>query len=336
MAVYSELPDIIEPLLCIPVILSMLPDLVYSKFWLPRLTVSALIALQLLEVGRHICFALLLKLMMSFDPETRVKILLALIVVTHIRFLHPWQANSHCNPSWKFVAIALGHAAMSSSLPLNTMAIIIQYPDLLSAQECAFVTASAEAHGRRHGWTTRRHGKYSTEDIPLQDIDALRGLDMVIEKRIAHVAQRHFHGKLVAVDTFVVRFTEGHQVALEWHRDGAEVTYNVALSSSVDYLGSGVHFPSAQPEGVKKESLGGLVIRPPLGSVLLHPAKLLHESVNLNQGTRYVLISLNHVYHENWSWFASSFFNFYGLFAQRLELFTGDKEELRWWPWKRV
>jgi hypothetical protein len=49
--------------------------------------------------------------------------------------------------------------------PFNKVAV---FEDILSAEECAAVIKLANEYGEVHGWTTARHKRYPTTDIPVE------------------------------------------------------------------------------------------------------------------------------------------------------------------------
>ena len=49
--------------------------------------------------------------------------------------------------------------------PFNKVAL---FEEILSAEECDAVIKLANQYGEEHGWTTHRHKRYPTTDIPVE------------------------------------------------------------------------------------------------------------------------------------------------------------------------
>jgi hypothetical protein len=170
-----------------------------------------------------------------------------------------------------------------------------------SAARCqSFVDAAEKTFGTRStttgkdGWTTARHGAFPTRDIPMNVTPVWPYLRHEIETRVIPLAQRQFAAAfqcgaantptLRILDVFLVKYEGGAPMAaLEFHRDGGEVSCNISLTEGSSFTGGGTAF---SVDGSPR-----CVVRPKsAGTLVMHSARLFHSGVRTDTGTRYIMV----------------------------------------------
>jgi len=135
--------------------------------------------------------------------------------------------------------------------------------------------AAAEAHG----WTTMRHHRHPTRDVPVSLLDVGAAVFEFLERDVIS-AVAGVYGldakRLSLNDCFLVKYDRDHP-GLETHVDGSEYSFSLALNDG--FSGGGTFL----------EYLGASV-RPRVGEALVHPGNLKHGGAPVVQGVRYVLV----------------------------------------------
>eukprot|EP00658_Telonema_sp_P-2_P061551 TRINITY_DN50238_c0_g1_i1.p1 TRINITY_DN50238_c0_g1~~TRINITY_DN50238_c0_g1_i1.p1 ORF type:complete len:296 (-),score=29.50 TRINITY_DN50238_c0_g1_i1:233-1120(-) len=201
---------------------------------------------------------------------------------------------------------------------------------VLSSLECDQFVAAAEAYD---GWTTKRHGRYATTDIPLQVLPQLYArFDTIFTWRILPQVPGMFGARwptgsvIRPMDFFVVKYSaeESQQRHLDLHRDGGQWSFIIALNQhETDYTGGGTKYhlnltrnqhqanevqaarghqgPGSTSESSSSQPLGSMAkstmlhMSPPKGSMVSHPTWFFHEGVAIDSGTRYLLTGFTQV-----------------------------------------
>ena len=90
-------------------------------------------------------------------------------------------------------------------------------------------------------------------------------------------------------DAFVVRYRAEEQPGLAMHADESEVSFNLLLSDTADFVGGGTGFraTATRPADGQAETMD--VVRPTQGEMLSHCGQLYHTGVQVTGGTRYIL-----------------------------------------------
>ncbi|CAM9739300.1 unnamed protein product [Discosporangium mesarthrocarpum] len=197
---------------------------------------------------------------------------------------------------FKHVGLAFALLLLVAALqPANRTTLIHQLP-LLTEDECDWIVQAAnrniEAIG---GWTSGRHRAYPTEDVPvakIPDVDVfLRG---VLEERILPAARDLYSlgakAEMELLDMFLVRYSLEGQRSLDSHVDSGHLSFDIMLTTNgTDFRGGGVHYKAL-----------GETLSPPKGSVIIHPAKLVHAGVEITEGWRYVVVGFTRVVSKEW------------------------------------
>ena len=117
---------------------------------------------------------------------------------------------------------------------------------MLSALEADAVVAEARAHADRSGWSTQRHRRFPTTDVPASELLAVEPL-IAKARATLELALREHCGldddadELTANDKLVVYYAPEQQAGLATHQDGSFLAFNLALSD--EYEGGGTTFP---------------------------------------------------------------------------------------------
>ena len=135
--------------------------------------------------------------------------------------------------------------------------------------------AAAEAHG----WTTTRHHRHPTRDVPVSLLDVGAAVFQFLERDVIS-AVAGVYGldakRLSLNDCFLVKYDRDHP-GLETHVDGSEYSFSLPLNDG--FVGGGTFL----------EYLASSV-RPRVGEALVHPGDLRHGGAPVLQGVRYVLV----------------------------------------------
>ncbi|KAJ1454244.1 hypothetical protein M885DRAFT_522052 [Pelagophyceae sp. CCMP2097] len=161
---------------------------------------------------------------------------------------------------------------------------------LFSAAETSAVIDECEAVALQNGgWGTQRHSAHPTTDVALSALPST--LQWFREdawpSRLQPFLAQHFGyclpdaKRLKVVDAFVAKYDAAQgQSFLAPHRDGAMLSFNVALNGLEDYADGGTWFKST-----------GAAMRSDRGKVLGHASAMLHGGAKITAGTRYVLVA---------------------------------------------
>ena len=141
-----------------------------------------------------------------------------------------------------------------------------------------------------HGWQTSRHAAHPTTDFSVVDAPALWSeLSAVVERTVFPTLFELFFPTssdataLTLNDLFFVRYdatTAEGQRALEPHRDGSILSFNIALSSPEDFVGGGTRFVGADVVVSARRA----------GDLIAHSGKVLHAGDPITAGVRCILV----------------------------------------------
>lgn len=160
---------------------------------------------------------------------------------------------------------------------------------LFSAEECQRIIDEAEAWALEcGGWTSKRHFNHPTTDIPLAELPGTAEFLNVdaLPHRIYPLLGQAFASlpnwrALRVADAFVVKYDAAKgQTWLSPHRDGAVVSFNVALNAKSEYEGGGTWFKGLD---------GALPIE--CGHVCCHASGIQHGGHPITSGVRYILVA---------------------------------------------
>ena len=228
------------------------------------------------------------------------------------------------------VAVPLGAVCIGmSNMAINQQPAVVRVAPLLYPNECSLIVAEGEKFAKGHGgWRTARHRRFPTTDLALKDMpDLKRMLWNRLEKTVFPLMAETYNvplEQLAFKDVFLVKYSsvDGGQTGLPLHKDSGHISFNVALSDRSSFTGGGswmtilndtmsvaqgqVHITAAAPLCtdccmVHRSAAAPLctgccmVHRMPACQcvrmqVLLHPAGILHRGLEIESGTRYILV----------------------------------------------
>ena len=188
--------------------------------------------------------------------------------------------------------------------------------DLLTTSDARKVIDLAEEHAAQHGYACSRHKHFPTTDIAIEPSSA-PALDSAVRplvQRVVLPTMALAYGfdleDLSVRDLFFVKYEAAgsSQNRLAPHRDGNLLSFSILLSDpATDFEGGGLCFHSLGPSceacgGAGEQSdrrsacqrcsgRGHLAV-PGVrqGDLTLHCGKLLHESLPITRGTRYIVV----------------------------------------------
>lgn len=159
---------------------------------------------------------------------------------------------------------------------------VLEVEGMLTAEQCDELIVAAEKRARKVGWYEVRHEKASTQDVKIWNLESPVAINIFrkqLVKPMKELIAEHFKlpERLIEVDDgFVVRYTEGKQTSLDFHRDGAVVSAIVSLSEEDEYEGGGTMFRD------------GSKYRPGQGGAIIFPGQLQHGGLKITSGTRFI------------------------------------------------
>jgi len=159
---------------------------------------------------------------------------------------------------------------------------VLEVEGMLTAEQCDELIIAAERRARKVGWQEVVHQNARTEDVKIWNIDSPLAINIFrkhLVKPMKEMIAEHFKlpERLIEVDDgFVVRYTEGRQTGLDFHRDGAVVSAIVTLSEPDEYEGGGTVFRD------------GSRYNPGQGGAIIFPGQLQHGGLKITSGTRFI------------------------------------------------
>lgn len=174
---------------------------------------------------------------------------------------------------------------MSENTPIkyNRFLQRFQHKNIYSPDVCRWIVNEAERYAQNNGgWTTRRHVKYPTTDLPIDAVNTVFPFIVESFRTITTIINEsyniHEDMRLDFVDVFIVKYEECSQSFLELHTDGSFLSFQVLLSDKNDFEGGGTYFDD------------GLIMKPSQGDLILHSSRMKHAGLPITKGRRYLLV----------------------------------------------
>ena len=160
----------------------------------------------------------------------------------------------------------------------NKLYVIIN--KLISKQYCNKVLYDAEKYAKQYSWMTNRHGSYPTTDNEITSSwEIYEQTVKLIKNRIFPEIVKMYNvdiNKLGVNEIFVVKYSLDGQKKLEYHKDGSEFSFIIALND--EYEGGGTYLK----DNKKLIKLG-------VGDCLVFSGRNTHKGSEITSGTRYIL-----------------------------------------------
>lgn len=164
--------------------------------------------------------------------------------------------------------------------------------NFLSKEEISQLIKESEEYADKNGWTKTRHKNYPTTD---NEITSSWLVYSVINEKIKNIIfpfiQKKYNVdkfKLSLIEIFIVKYSIGGQVELEYHEDDGDFSFICALNS--EYTGGGTHFYQSN-ETIKLNE----------GECLIFGGKNTHKGKKILSGNRFVLTGFIK-YEDNYSY----------------------------------
>ena len=160
--------------------------------------------------------------------------------------------------------------------------------NIYSQDTCNWIISESELYAKENGgWTTNRHNKYPTTDIP---IDNIKSIFKYVLGTIPNIMTKIYKSYCMSesisiniVDLFIVKYEKDSQNKLEIHTDGSFITFSIMLSSSKDYEGGGTEFNDGIQTFLEQ------------GDILVHSGYVKHSGLEVTKGTRYILVGFTSI-----------------------------------------
>lgn len=151
---------------------------------------------------------------------------------------------------------------------------------LFSEEECSKIINEGGVYAKKHTWLKNRHVRYSTTDNEVTDTwsvwDMIKNkISQMMYPKIAKMYNIN-QSKLGIKEVFLVKYSENGQRKLEYHKDGCEFSFIVALNDQ--FQGGGTTFKHDQKN-----------IQLRIGDTLLFSGRNEHKGNEITLGTRYIL-----------------------------------------------
>jgi len=169
------------------------------------------------------------------------------------------------------------------SLKYNRFLQRFSFPKIYSPDMCRYIINECEKYAKLNGgWTTTRHHKYPTTDLPVDKIPSIFGIILETLKTITNKISISYglHDDMVLdiKDLFVVKYSHDAQNQLEMHTDVSFISFNILLNESSEFEGGGTYFDD------------GLTSRLEQGDILIHSSRIKHSGLPITAGCRYLLV----------------------------------------------
>ena len=155
--------------------------------------------------------------------------------------------------------------------------------NIYSKNVCEWIIAEAEGYASNNGgWTTKRHIKYPTTDLPVINIKNIQNFilfsvnDIFLKIKTAYNLNDTINFNIN--DLFIVKYEEGIQNELEIHTDGSFITINILLSDKNDFEGGGTYFADGTSCFLNQ------------GDMIFHSGLIKHAGLPITKGKRYLLV----------------------------------------------
>lgn len=154
---------------------------------------------------------------------------------------------------------------------------------------CDWIIKESEKYASENGgWTTKRHIKYPTTDLPVNKITTIFPFILESLQSIIGFIKKSYclHDKLVFIfdDIFIVKYDTNLQNHLIMHKDKSVITVNTLLSDPSDFEGGGTYFDDDITIYLEK------------GDSIIHGGNTKHSGLKITKGKRYVLVTFIQIY----------------------------------------
>ena len=179
------------------------------------------------------------------------------------------------------------HRTLEVPLGIGHSLELVRSYQILDTASCRLLIKAAEkAAEARGGWTTDRHKKAATTDLPFSLLGGERQSSFehwkknFVQQILGPILLRDYEATFTGFnDLFLVKYSAGtdDQRALHLHRDGTLLSFVLQLND--DFEGGGTQVPSL-----------GQTLLHGVGDLCIHCGWLRHGGAPVTAGERYVLI----------------------------------------------
>lgn len=158
------------------------------------------------------------------------------------------------------------------------------YNNVFSKSVCEWLIYESEEYAKKNnGWTTHRHAKYPTTDIPLENITNIFNFCLYSFNDFFKKIQNSYclpdYVNFNIIDLFIVKYDYEMQNSLELHHDGSFLSLNILLNDPSEFEGGGTYFND------------GITVFSKQGDLIVHSGKVKHSGLPISKGKRYVLVA---------------------------------------------
>jgi hypothetical protein len=155
---------------------------------------------------------------------------------------------------------------------------------------CKWIIQETENHViKNNGWKIKRHNKYSTVDININEITNIFSFVLSsflsIWQNVKQFYNIHDEMEANIIDGFIVKYSENGQTGVDIHKDEGFLTFNILLNDNFE--GGGTWFED------------GVNVKLEIGDLLVHSGKISHSGKPITKGSRYVLVGFFNIIHKD-------------------------------------
>ena len=152
--------------------------------------------------------------------------------------------------------------------------------NLVDKEFCQQMIKSGEDYAKVHGWTKKRHENYPTTDneVTTEWKEYAYMRDHAVKKMACKIKKLYgISKKKIGInEIFIVKYDIKGQRYLNYHQDGSEFSFVLALND--DYEGGGTKFKH-----------NGKTIKLDIGDCLVFSGQTKHRGNEITSGQRYIL-----------------------------------------------
>lgn len=176
------------------------------------------------------------------------------------------------------------HKIKANEIKNNILPEIVK--NFASVELCEYIINSTENYTKINGWFNKRHNKYPTNDVPVNNITKINYMiyNIVVQNIYTLLCTKYnFVPYFFTVnDLFIIKYEENKQYELEKHKDGSFISFNILLNNSNEFEGGGTLFELSNGEQI--------TLKGNQGDLIFHRGNMVHSGLKITKGTRYLLV----------------------------------------------
>ena len=152
---------------------------------------------------------------------------------------------------------------------------------ILTPIMCEWIIHEAEQYAFKNGWTTDRHDKYPTTDIPVERIHSVFTFMLLFIKTIDELVCKSYNVEIEKInikDMFIAKYDANHQNSLNMHTDGMGTNLSISILLNDEFEGGSLIYED------------DIISYGEKGDVVMHTYYHMHGVTPVTKGLRYALV----------------------------------------------